>query len=175
MSSLSHLNITATQTGRAHQKDSPLSACPQNPYSPLSEIALAYVDASGKIYEQPLADIQESGTLIDPESGDDLELTGWRLTAEERAEQAAERAAGTTTLTPEQAGLVLDALYEKSSDTKRYLMSYEGLHRGPAETDTCCPAHREQYDRRLRERDVLMERKRRIDELLCIFTDTPEA
>lgn len=46
--------------------------------NPLIDIVLVYTDEAGKEYEQPLSDIEESGTLIDPESGDDLSLIGWR-------------------------------------------------------------------------------------------------
>ncbi|WP_314191961.1 hypothetical protein [uncultured Arthrobacter sp.] len=40
----------------------------------LSGVTLIYRDAAGKTYEQPLADIESAGTLIDPDSGNDLEL-----------------------------------------------------------------------------------------------------
>jgi hypothetical protein len=40
----------------------------------LSGVTLVYRDTAGKTHEQPLADIGSTGTLIDPDSGDDLEL-----------------------------------------------------------------------------------------------------
>ncbi|MDJ0458299.1 hypothetical protein PUN71_013925 [Arthrobacter sp. NQ7] len=40
----------------------------------LSGVTLVYRDAAGKTHEQPLTDIGSAGTLIDPDSGDDLEL-----------------------------------------------------------------------------------------------------
>lgn len=47
-----------------------------------NEITLIYTDDSGERHEQPLSDVPEVGTLIDPENGDDLELVGWRFTDE---------------------------------------------------------------------------------------------
>lgn len=44
----------------------------------LSAILLVYVDEAGGLHEQPLADITDVGTLIDPESGDDMALVGWK-------------------------------------------------------------------------------------------------
>lgn len=41
---------------------------------PLDQITLVYRDEAGEQYTQPLADITESGTLIDPRNGSDLEL-----------------------------------------------------------------------------------------------------
>lgn len=41
---------------------------------PLDQITLVYRDWAGEQHTQPLADITEAGTLIDPESGDDLSL-----------------------------------------------------------------------------------------------------
>ena len=43
------------------------------------KVILIYTAEDGTEYEQPLADITSAGTLVDPESGDDLELTGWRM------------------------------------------------------------------------------------------------
>ena len=42
-------------------------------------IVLIYADERGDKREQPLSDIVECGTLIDPETGDDLSLIGWRF------------------------------------------------------------------------------------------------
>ena len=47
--------------------------------NPLADIVLIYTAPDGEVFEQPLSDITTSGTLIDPETGDDLELTGWRF------------------------------------------------------------------------------------------------
>lgn len=43
----------------------------------LSQIMLQYRAEDGTTHTQPLSDITEAGTLIDPETGDDLELVGW--------------------------------------------------------------------------------------------------
>jgi len=45
----------------------------------ISEVILIYRNKdNSETFEQPLTDITTSGTLIDPETGDDLELVGWR-------------------------------------------------------------------------------------------------
>lgn len=49
----------------------------------LTDLVLVYRGKNGTEYEQPLADIQEVGTLIDPDDGDDLELIGWRFATAE--------------------------------------------------------------------------------------------
>ena len=38
---------------------------------------LAYKDANGDTHYQPTSDITHVGTLIDPETGDDMEMVGW--------------------------------------------------------------------------------------------------
>ena len=38
---------------------------------------LVYKDDEGSKHYQPYADITSAGTLIDPETGDDMELVGW--------------------------------------------------------------------------------------------------
>lgn len=40
----------------------------------LDAVVLVYRDEDGEDHEQPLPDITSAGTLIDPDSGDDLEL-----------------------------------------------------------------------------------------------------
>lgn len=42
----------------------------------LDEITLVYISEDGQLYYQNASDLPESGTLIDPETGDDLELLG---------------------------------------------------------------------------------------------------
>lgn len=49
----------------------------------LTQIILMYTAPDGTVYERPLTDLPEAGTLIDPETGDDLELTGWRPAADD--------------------------------------------------------------------------------------------
>lgn len=38
---------------------------------------LVYVDGEGNRHYQPVSDVPDAGTLIDPETGDDMELIGW--------------------------------------------------------------------------------------------------
>lgn len=45
-----------------------------------AHVTLLYVDRDENRHEQPLADVTTSGTLIDPDSGDDLEITAARIT-----------------------------------------------------------------------------------------------
>ena len=42
-------------------------------YAPENVFAI-YVDSEGNEYEQPISDITEAGTLIDPETDDDMEI-----------------------------------------------------------------------------------------------------
>lgn len=45
----------------------------------LNRVTLVYQDTDGTEYTQPLGDITDVGTLIDPLTGDDLELVGARI------------------------------------------------------------------------------------------------
>lgn len=38
---------------------------------------LVYRTQSGDSYYQPWQDLQESGTLVDPDTDEDMELVGW--------------------------------------------------------------------------------------------------
>lgn len=38
---------------------------------------LIYRDSGGKLKSQPWGDLEEVGPLIDPDTGDDLDLVGW--------------------------------------------------------------------------------------------------
>jgi hypothetical protein len=40
---------------------------------------LVYVNKSGEQYYRAWAEVDAGGTLVDPETGDDLELIGWTL------------------------------------------------------------------------------------------------
>ena len=42
-------------------------------------LILIYQNENGDLFEQYAADLVCSGTLIDPETGDDLDLVGWKL------------------------------------------------------------------------------------------------
>lgn len=45
----------------------------------IESLHIVYTDDKGCIYTQPLADLQEMGTLIDPDTGDDLVITGYTI------------------------------------------------------------------------------------------------
>lgn len=42
-----------------------------------SEMYLVYRDGSGSLHPQPWDDLFYSGTLIDPDTGDDMDIVGW--------------------------------------------------------------------------------------------------
>lgn len=46
-------------------------------YNDIDGLVLVYQDERGNLYEQPAFDVAEAGTLIDPETGSDLELVGY--------------------------------------------------------------------------------------------------
>lgn len=46
-----------------------------------ADIVLIYTDEDGGLHEQPLADVAEAGPLVNVETGDGLELSGWRFAA----------------------------------------------------------------------------------------------
>ena len=39
-----------------------------------TEVLVSYVDSLGSVHTQPVSDITESGTLIDPHTGDDMPI-----------------------------------------------------------------------------------------------------
>ena len=55
-----------------------------SPYAPkinkdLDSMLIVYTDEQKRLYEQPLSDLPDSGTLIDPDTGDDMPIVGYRL------------------------------------------------------------------------------------------------
>jgi hypothetical protein len=48
-----------------------------NKLKDLSKLVLVYKSEDGQTYEQFACDLPSAGTLIDPETGDDMELVGW--------------------------------------------------------------------------------------------------
>ena len=44
-----------------------------------SNLTLVYADDEGWLYRQPAGDITEVGTLIHPDTGDDLTLVGYEV------------------------------------------------------------------------------------------------
>lgn len=45
----------------------------------LDSMFIVYTDEKKRLYEQPLSDLPDSGTLIDPDTGDDMEIIGYKL------------------------------------------------------------------------------------------------
>lgn len=55
-----------------------------SPYAPklnknLDSMLIVYTDDQKCLYEQPLRDLPDVGTLIDPDTGDDMEIVGYKL------------------------------------------------------------------------------------------------
>ncbi len=51
-----------------------------------SDMWLVYEDSSGNKHYQPWTDLVECGTLIDPESDEDMEMIGWTTERNKRIE-----------------------------------------------------------------------------------------
>lgn len=77
--------IDSTTIGRLHNVMALAHAYSQgNPYAGTDEPALSessmwlvYADTDGSKHYQPWQDLEESGTLIDPGTGEDMEMIGW--------------------------------------------------------------------------------------------------
>lgn len=55
-----------------------------SPYAPklnknLDSMLIVYTDEQKRLYDQPLSDLPDVGTLIDPDTGDDMEIVGYKL------------------------------------------------------------------------------------------------
>ena len=55
-----------------------------SPYAPklnknLDSMHIVYTDEQKRLYDQPLSDLPDSGTLTDPDTGDDMPIVGYRL------------------------------------------------------------------------------------------------
>lgn len=66
------------------QVDSTLALYDLSPYThkirkDLDSMHIVYTDSEKRLYEQPLSDLPDSGTLIDPDTGDDMEIIGYTL------------------------------------------------------------------------------------------------
>lgn len=66
------------------QVDSTLALYGLSPYAPkihkdLDSMLIVYTDENGCLYDQPLSDLPDVGTLIDPDTGDDMEIVGYKL------------------------------------------------------------------------------------------------
>lgn len=47
--------------------------------NPIDTLILVYRGEDGTLHTQAAEDLVESGTLIDPDTGDDMDLIGWRV------------------------------------------------------------------------------------------------
>lgn len=56
-----------------------LSPYAQKIHKDLSSMHIVYTDEQKRLYEQPLSDLPDSGTLIDPDTGDDMPIVGYTL------------------------------------------------------------------------------------------------
>lgn len=45
----------------------------------LESLQIIYTDEKGCLYTQPLSDLPDSGTLVDPDTGDDMEIVGYTI------------------------------------------------------------------------------------------------
>ena len=45
----------------------------------LESLQIIYTDEKGCLYTQPLSDLPNSGTLVDPDTGDDMEIVGYTI------------------------------------------------------------------------------------------------
>lgn len=45
----------------------------------LESLQIIYTDDKGCLYTQPLSDLPDSGTLVDPDTGDDMEIVGYTI------------------------------------------------------------------------------------------------
>lgn len=54
----------------------------------------------------------------------------------------------TVVLNERECNALINALHDKASETRHYLLSYSDVVGEPKETDTCCQAHRERYEDR---------------------------
>ena len=45
----------------------------------LDSLQIIYTDEKGCLYTQPLSDLPDSGTLVDPDTGDDMEIVGYTI------------------------------------------------------------------------------------------------
>lgn len=66
------------------QVDSALALYGLSPYAPkihknLDSMHIVHTDEQKRLYEQPLSDLPDVGTLIDPDTGDDMEIVGYEF------------------------------------------------------------------------------------------------
>ena len=81
---LAHLIETTLAPAWEKQVDSTLALYGLSPYAPkihkdLDSMLIVYTDDQKCLYEQPLSDLPDVGTLIDPDTGDDMTIVGYKL------------------------------------------------------------------------------------------------
>lgn len=60
------------------------------PVKDLDKLILVYRDASGEEHHQPASDLMEAGTLVDPETDEDMDMIGWLETSDDAPKPAAQ-------------------------------------------------------------------------------------
>lgn len=81
---LAHLIETTLAPAWEKQVDSTLALYGLSPYAPkvhkdLDSMFIVYTDEKKRLYDQSLSDLPDSGTLVDPDTDDDMEIVGYRL------------------------------------------------------------------------------------------------
>ncbi len=78
----------------------------------------------------------------------------------------------TVTLTSEQVGLLISAMYEKTMETDRYLRGFDAPER-PEQRHLCCDEHRLRYERD-REMQASLKRRRAAETELIDLLEKPD-
>lgn len=81
---LAHLIETKLAPAWEKQVESALALYGLSPYAPkihkdLNSMHIVYISDKKCLYEQPLSDLHDSGTLVDPDTDNDMEIVGYKL------------------------------------------------------------------------------------------------
>ena len=81
---LAHLIETKLAPAWEKQVESALALYGLSPYAPkihkdLNSMHIVYISDKKCLYEQPLSDLPDSGTLVDPDTDNDMEIVGYKL------------------------------------------------------------------------------------------------
>lgn len=81
---LAHLIETKLAPAWEKQVESALVLYGLSPYAPkihkdLNSMHIVYISDKKCLYEQPLSDLHDSGTLVDPDTDNDMEIVGYKL------------------------------------------------------------------------------------------------
>ena len=81
---LAHLIETKLAPAWEKQVESALALYGLSPYAPkihkdLNSMHIVYISDKKCLYEQPLSDLHNSGTLVDPDTDNDMEIVGYKL------------------------------------------------------------------------------------------------